>query len=97
VPIEIVSWRLTARGPEIPFGQTAAPAAEPGTPRAHRPVALWPAAGEVPVFDRGALAVGQALTGPAIIEERETTIVLPPGWTAGVDALGCIVARKAEA
>jgi N-methylhydantoinase A len=96
VPIEIVSWRLTARGPEIPFGRAAAPAAIPGKARSHRAVALWPEAGEVPVFDRSALAVGQTLTGPAIIEERETTIVLPPDWAAEVDALGCIVARKSE-
>jgi len=32
------------------------------------------------------------LNGPAIIEERETTIVIPPGWKAGVDAYGCVVA-----
>ena len=48
----------------------------------------------VPVYDRGALAAGQTIAGPAIIEERETTTVLPPGWTATIDEIGCIVARK---
>jgi N-methylhydantoinase A len=38
------------------------------------------------------LARGQVLAGPAIVEERETTIVLPLGWEAVVDDLGCIVA-----
>ncbi len=28
------------------------------------------------------LAVGQKIEGPAIIEERETTTALPPGWSA---------------
>jgi N-methylhydantoinase A len=46
----------------------------------------------VPVFDRKALAAGQALRGPAIVEERETTIVIPPGWRAEVDRFGCVVA-----
>ena len=32
--------------------------------------------------------------GPAIIEERETTTVIPPEWTATVDKIGCIFARK---
>jgi N-methylhydantoinase A len=49
------------------------------------------------VFGRADLAQGQRLVGPAIIEERETTIVLPPGWTAEIDALGCIAAKRAEA
>jgi N-methylhydantoinase A len=96
VPLEIVSWRLTALGPDVAFGETAAPKTSPGAPRARRPVALWPKVGEVPVFDRASLASGQAVAGPAIIEERETTIVLPPGWTGVVDELGCITAKRGE-
>lgn len=94
VPLEIVSWRLTALGPEIPFGAQAALAETPARPRSHRPVGLWPEASDVPVYDRASLALGQSLDGPAIIEERETTIVVPPAWTAKVDALGCVVAEK---
>ena len=40
------------------------------------------------------LAAGQSVNGPAIIEERETTTVIPPDWTATVDKIGCIFARK---
>jgi N-methylhydantoinase A len=96
VPIEIVGWRLTARGPDIALAHAPAAAAAPGTPRARRHVALWPAVDEVPVYDRSSLALGQILVGPAIIEERETTIVLPPAWTAEVNSLGCIVAKLEE-
>ena len=94
VPLEIVSWRLTAQGPEIAVegGGQAANAA--GSPKAHRKVLLWPNEERVPVYDRGALAVGQKIAGPAIIEERETTIVLPPGWDAVVNELSCIVATQ---
>jgi N-methylhydantoinase A len=94
VPLEIVSWRLTAQGPEIDAGAPAPTAASPGAPKSHRHVALWPEVAEAPVYERAALAHGQHLAGPAIIEERETTIVLPPGWWAQVNALGCIVARR---
>jgi N-methylhydantoinase A len=92
VPLEIVSWRLTAQGPDIAVEQARGVAASPGAPKSSRHVALWPASDLVPVYDRSCLARGQVLAGPAIVEERETTIVLPLGWEAVVDDLGCIVA-----
>ena len=33
----------------------------------------------MPVYDRYLLAVGQELHGPAIVEERETTVGIPVG------------------
>jgi N-methylhydantoinase A len=95
VPAEIVSWRLTAQGPKNAVAGTAplpeGPAAKPSR---QRPVALWPDAGPVDVWQRAALPAGQSIEGPAIIEERETTIVLPPEWRAEIDRLGCIVATR---
>ena len=41
------------------------------------------------------LVAGLTLTGPAVIEERESTTVLPPGTTAVVDAYGNLVATLA--
>lgn len=92
VPVEIVSWRLTARGPDVAFHAAGVPAGKPGQPKTHRPVHLWRDDERVPVYDRAALAAGQVFDGPAIIEERETTIVVPPGWHATVDTFGCVVA-----
>jgi N-methylhydantoinase A/oxoprolinase/acetone carboxylase beta subunit len=40
---------------------------------------------ECAVYDRYALAPGARLEGPAIVEERESTSVLPPGTSAAVD------------
>jgi len=94
VPVEIVSWRLTAQGPDIAFDTAPRLAATPGTPKSHRAIPLWPNAGPALVYDRSALAPGQSIAGPAIIEERETTIVLPPGWDGQVDEIGCVVARR---
>ena len=39
-----------------------------------------------PVYDRYALRPGARIAGPAIIEEREATTVIPPGDSVTVDA-----------
>jgi N-methylhydantoinase A len=94
VPIELVTWRVTARGPVIPFNRAMAMPSVPGRARSLRPVHAWSEADATPVYDRKTLAAGQTVTGPAIIEERETTTVIPPGWSATIDRVGCIMAEK---
>ena len=94
VPVELVSWRLSATGPDIAVPAQAAPTAK-AEPPGQRHVGLWDR--DVPVHRRNALGVGTRLDGPVIIEERETTIVILPGWWAEIDALGCVVARKGTA
>ncbi|MGE0223575.1 MAG: hydantoinase/oxoprolinase family protein [Acetobacteraceae bacterium] len=42
------------------------------------------------VHDRSALTNGGRITGPAIIAEDETSTLVGPGWTAGVNGLGYI-------
>jgi N-methylhydantoinase A len=49
------------------------------------------------VYDRSELAAGTSLTGPAIIEERESTTVLPPGVTARVDEYANLIAETRPA
>jgi N-methylhydantoinase A len=63
-------------------------------PKGTRRVHLWPKAPTATVFDRPFLAPGQGIEGPALIEERETTIVIPPDWNATIDNLGCVVAKR---
>ncbi|MDR6870405.1 N-methylhydantoinase A [Bosea sp. BE125] len=94
VPIEIVTWRVVARGPSPHFDGQARPQIAQGQAKRHRPVHAWQDDQSVPVYERAALAEGQTIAGPAIIEERETTTALPPGWNATIDSLGCIIARK---
>jgi N-methylhydantoinase A len=48
----------------------------------------------VAVYDRVTLAAGQVLEGPALIEERDTTIVLRPGWRAEMKSHGGLVATR---
>jgi N-methylhydantoinase A len=94
VPIELVTWRVTARGPVVPFHRTMALPTSPGEPKSYRIVHAWQEDTKTPVYDRATLASGQSVAGPAIIEERETTTAIPPGWSATVDQFGCIIARK---
>ena len=96
VPIELVTWRVTARGPIVPFNRATALPDRPGRPRTSRLVHAWSDGAETPVYDRKALAAGQTIAGPAIIEERETTTAIPPGWSATVDQIGCLIAKNSN-
>ncbi len=89
VPLEATTWKLEmtslspGRNVTGHTGQTVAGEARKG----YRP-AYFPEAGgliECPVYDRYALGRDTTLTGPAIVEERETTVVLLPGDRARVD------------
>ncbi|HZP77811.1 MAG TPA: hydantoinase/oxoprolinase family protein [Pseudolabrys sp.] len=94
VDVEVVSWRLVATGPSAARHSVPELAASPGKPRATRRARFNGGDIDTPVYDRSALARGQAIDGPVIIEERETTIIILPGWRAKVDATGCIMASK---
>jgi N-methylhydantoinase A len=52
---------------------------------------------ETPLYRRGKLASGFALEGPAIVEQLDTTIVIEPGMTATVDAMGNLEIRIGRA
>lgn len=51
----------------------------------------------VPVYDGAKFGAGDRVSGPAIIEEVTTTIVIEPGWTAVLDASGSYVIDRATA
>jgi N-methylhydantoinase A len=46
---------------------------------------------EVPVYDRDLLAPGNVIPGPAVIEERITTIVVHPNWSSRIDSYENII------
>ena len=87
-PVEVVTWKLSAIGgaPRVTLAKAAT------TPLAGslkgRRRAYFPETGgwvDCPVYDRYRLTAGLTLAGPAIVEERESTSVLPPRTTATVD------------
>ena len=46
------------------------------------------------VVDRDALGSGDVLAGPAIVEELDTTVVVPSGWSATADAYGNLILER---
>jgi N-methylhydantoinase A len=67
-------------------------------PRSERPVFFRESGGAVStrVFDRESLAVDQPILGPAIIEEWNSTTLVPPGWVAHTDQEGNLVLTRQE-
>ncbi|HEV7265813.1 MAG TPA: hydantoinase/oxoprolinase family protein [Falsiroseomonas sp.] len=52
---------------------------------------------QVPVLDRRRLTAGRRIPGPALVEEPMSTLLIPPGATATVEAGGNIVILLARA
>ena len=98
VAIEVVTWRLSASA-ELPV-------VEPGPPNPTSTDDPAPSGSRRIVFDRGArpvetpvyrrelLPMGIRLEGPVIVEERETTSVIRPGWSMEVADDGSLVAIR---
>ena len=49
---------------------------------------------ETPVFDRETLPVHAGISGPAILEQDESTVVVPPAWRGTVGEDGTFVLRR---
>jgi N-methylhydantoinase A/oxoprolinase/acetone carboxylase beta subunit len=99
-PLETVTWKLSAvaGAPRVALAKAGAGRRDGGLKGRRR--AWFPETGgwtECPVYDRYALAPGAQLAGPAIVEERESTTVLPPATTATVDEYANLIAAPADA
>ena len=71
------------------------PTAEPALKRSAR--ILLPeqrCAVEAAVYDRAALKAAKRFSGPAIIEQDDTTTLVTPGWQCRVDALGNLMLER---
>ncbi|MBX9594502.1 MAG: hydantoinase/oxoprolinase family protein [Roseomonas sp.] len=93
LPVETVGWRVIVSGPTPAL--RLAPAGQRGgsARKGSRPAWFGEAFVETAVIDRTALRPGDSVTGPAVVEERESTLVLPPGATATCDeGLNLVVA-----
>lgn len=51
---------------------------------------------EAEVVDLDALAVGESISGPALLASRHSSALLPPGWTATLDQTGAAVLERAD-
>ncbi len=89
MPAELLSWRLAVTGERSTLGDTLGQRAVVGAAapasRATRPVWFDDAYVEAPVYKRADFGTGSRIDGPAIIEENESTLVLPTGFQLNVD------------
>ena len=68
---------------------------ESAVPTSVTPCWFEPAAPhQTPRYDRDRLPTGVRIAGPAIVEDAWSTIVVPPGYTLGSDAMGHLWIRE---
>ena len=102
VPVEFLNIRVAVRAPvsgsEVVLQGRPGSGAE-GALKGSRPAYFREARGFVPtaVYDRRRLGVGDTVTGPAVVEEEGSTLVIGPGATARVAPSGNLVMTLAEA
>ncbi|MCM2446933.1 hydantoinase/oxoprolinase family protein [Rahnella sp. CG8] len=95
-PVEFVDLRMRVRGsmsiPQLTTSETSgAGDALKGVRSMRFHNKLIP---EVSVFDRESLTPNDAIQGPAVIEQRDATIVVPPEFVARVGAYGAILMTR---
>lgn len=92
-PVHIVNLRVSATGelPEVPFA-----ASTDGEATMAERMVWFPGGGEMAcrITTRAGLAGAGEIEGPVIVEEVDTTVVVPPSWRAKVDESGFITLRR---
>ena len=89
---EMTEVRVIALGREHTEAAFSAPGAGTGAPHARRAVHFdGDAPVETPVYRRAALPAGTAIEGPAIVDEMDSTTLVPPGSRVEVGADGSLV------
>lgn len=90
--MEIVNVRVRATLPRLRRPRVVPPWPEPPREMGMRRILFGSALGiggllqeDAPVYWRPSLHEGTELTGPAVIEQYDTTTLVPPGWAARVD------------
>ena len=98
--VEVVNLESTVYGlVDKPGRMVIAPGKGADTAvKAHRD-AVFSADGvrvRTPIYDGAKLGAGDRVSGPAVIEEVTTTIVIEPGWNARLDASGSYLITKGK-
>jgi len=86
LPVELVNLKVSLKGPVTGMSLPAAPVQSEARPL--ETIRLVGVEGEVPRYERGELAVGQTIAGPALITELASTTWLAAGWQCRLDEVG---------
>ena len=92
--VEAVNLRVTATIENAPPGvrHVGEGAAKRGSREATFPET---GAVEATVYDRASLSVGDRIRGAAVLEQAESTTVVPPSWAGEIRADGAVVLERA--
>jgi N-methylhydantoinase A len=96
-PAEFVNFRAvhTYPLPRPAVTPAAPPAGSLADARVGERPAYFGAFVPTAIYERARLPRGARLAGPAIVEQSDTTTVIPPGVTAVVDEAGTLRLRRA--
>ena len=91
--VEFTTWKVRAigdSGGKNRYGADRPAGTGKPAEKSHRPVYVHAAGGliSLPVFDGRSISTGDQVSGPAVIEEETTTILLLPGHVAKMDRQG---------
>jgi N-methylhydantoinase A len=95
--VELTKVRVAAAGVrEKPPLLQLAPATESLPARGTRNVFFLAHRGFLacPIYDRKRFGAGTTLTGPAVIEQYDSTVLVSPGWNGQVDPYGNLILRR---
>lgn len=95
--VEVVSWRVVAQAADIARTPIVELAETAPRAKSSRNVFLDGTFHETPVYDRDQLSADTAIAGPVIVEERETTVFVLPGWRLTVNTDGSLIATREDA
>jgi len=94
-PVELVNLRLVATVP-VEKPKLDEPEPSGGAEAGRRDANFDGEWREVPVLDREEMGRGSEVEGPAIVEFREATCVVRPGWRGAVDGVGNLVLERED-
>ncbi len=96
-PARFVNLRAVHRA-ALPAPPQPAATTEVERSTRHRRVLIDASAGfeTAAVYDRAALAAGTRITGPAIVEQADTTTLIPAGWRCRVAEAGHLLIEPSE-
>jgi N-methylhydantoinase A len=101
IPVELVTARVDAIAqlpkPSLPEEQLDQPSPPAEATAGERRVFFEEPADflQTPMYQRERLRAGNLVHGPAIIEQYDTTTLLPPGWRATVDRFTNLIIERA--
>lgn len=95
-PVEVIDLRLTVTGATAKPPARSMPQRTINSlaPCGSRPVVVAGQFRDVPIYQRRDIPADARFSGPAIVEQDDTTVYVAPGWTASAHASGTLIMER---